>query len=584
MKVTFIFPPAWAPWAPSYAMALLNSLARKRGHDFIGYDLNIDFYNSVTSSDKNLWNDENVVFWFERKRVEELIKTHEEFIDNYIDKIVATRSKLYAFSVQTASSIFASLIAEKIKKRIPDCFILFGGPDCFRSERGLNFFKDPHIDGICVGEGDCFWPEFLNTFEENNYRVAKVEGLVFRNPDGTLNDCGDPIIPTNLDDLPFADYSGASFNKYSLNNRACLMTSRGCINLCSYCSESPNFKKYRYRSAQSLFEEVKGLTELLLKSSGTKPFINFSDSLINGVPQVLREFCELVIADKLELNWGGMAFLRKEMDRDLLKLMKSAGFMEVMWGLESGSNDVLRLMKKNKYSARLAEKIIRNTYELGISQCANFIVGFPGETEQMFLESAMFLFRNKRYFKNFGLPLMEIKKNSAVYARYRDYGIVDREESIYWKTKDGLNDYELRIARRDLLSAILNDKLFDQGRYRSEFSVKTKWHDVCERLSKRLVLSGTNEVIVYGAGEVGRALLAVAPDSGLAIRCLVDRNAALWGQAIEGIPICSLSNAMKLGLHKYLIASFSYIDEIKKQIESCYNGMDTKPLILWERM
>jgi FlaA1/EpsC-like NDP-sugar epimerase len=98
------------------------------------------------------------------------------------------------------------------------------------------------------------------------------------------------------------------------------------------------------------------------------------------------------------------------------------------------------------------------------------------------------------------------------------------------------------------------------------------------------VLSGTNEVIVYGAGEVGRALLAVAPDSGLAIRCLVDRNAALWGQAIEGIPICSLSNAMKLGLHKYLIASFSYIDEIKKQIESCYNGMDTKPLILWERM
>lgn len=584
MRAAFVFPPAWAPWAPSYGMALLRAQALHRGHEFIGFDLNIDMYHAVSSAQKGLWLDENVVFWFDQQRVEGLLDAYEQFINDYIKKIVATNAGVYAFSVQAASSEFAILIARKVKQLDPEGFILFGGPDCFRAERGVKFLQEPCINAICVGEADLFWPDFLDLFEQTNSKPSALPGLVFRNPDGTITDGGDPQIPTNLDKLPFADYSGVDFNRYSLNNRACLMTSRGCINRCSYCSESPNFKKYRHRSALSLFEEVKSLVQLLKESSGAIPFINFSDSLINGVPDMLRQFSQFVIREGLEFNWGGMAFLRKEMDRDLLGTMKAAGFIEVMWGLESGSDDVLRLMRKNKYTSNLAEQIIRDAHELGISQCANFIVGFPGETEEMFLESAMFLFRNKKYFKNFGLPMMEIKKNSLVYDRFQEYRIENRDEPVLWKTTDGLNTYELRMARRNLLSAILGERLFDQGRYDSEFAVKSKWHEACKRLAKRLVTSGTNEVIAYGAGEVGRSLLTVAPGTGLTIRCVVDRNQALWGQSIEGVPICSIRDAIGQNLHKYLIASFSYIDEIEKQIERSYVGTGIRPAIFWDRL
>jgi anaerobic magnesium-protoporphyrin IX monomethyl ester cyclase len=584
MRVAFVFSPAWAPWAPSYAMALLDAQARKRGHEFSGFDLNIDFYNAVSSADKNLWLDENVLFWLDALRVRRFVDANSGFLDDYIKKVVSTGARLYAFSVQTASSMFASVMAEKIKRFDPGSFVLFGGADCFRAERGVQLLENPSIDAICTGEGDLFWPEFLDLFERNGFRPARIEGLVFRNSDGTLVDCGDPKLPTDLDSLPFANYGWADFNKYSLNNRACLMMSRGCINRCSFCSESPNFIRYRYRTAGNLFEEVKLLVPLLRESSGAKPFINFSDSLINGRPEVLREFCTLVIAEGLEFNWGGMAFLRKEMDRQLLDIMKAAGCVEIMWGLESGCDAVLRLMRKSKYSSKVAEEIIRTTYDLGISQCANFIVGFPGETEQMFLESAMFLLRNKRHFKNFGLPLMEIKKNSWVYAHYRDYGIENPDEHMHWKTTDGLNTYELRMARRDLLSAILENRLFDQGKYDYEFSVKSKWHDQCDRLARQIVHGGTEEVIVYGAGEVGRAFLAVATKAGLAVRCVVDRNQALWGQAIEGVPICSLQDAFGLGLHKYFVASFSYVDEIREQIEACYRGSAIRPDIYWEKL
>ena len=565
-------------------MALLDSQARNRGHDFRGFDLNIDLYNAVSSETKSLWLDENALFWLDPNRVRRFVDENSGVLDDYLRKVIATGARLYAFSVQTASSVFASMMAEKIKLFDPGSFVLFGGPDCFRSERGVRLFDNPSIDAICTGEGDLFWPEFLDLFERNGFRPGPIEGLVFRRDDGTLADCGDPRLPGDLDSLPFANYSWADFNAYSLNNRACLMMSRGCINRCSFCSESPNFIRYRYRTARNLFEEVRRLVPLLRESSGATPFINFSDSLINGRPEVLREFCNLVIAERVEFNWGGMAFLREEMDRPLLSTMKAAGCVEIMWGLESGCDAVLRLMRKGKSSSKAAEEIIRITADLGISQCANFIVGFPGETEQMFLESAMFLLRNKRHFKNFGLPLMEIKKNSWIYSHYRDYGIENPDQSMHWKTADGLNTYELRMARRSLLSAILEDRLFDQGKCDAEFSVKSKWHPHCDRLATQIVRGGTDEVIVYGAGEVGRAFLTVAPNAGLVVRCVVDRNPALWGQTIEGIPICSLPEACSLGLHKYAIASFSYVDEIKEAIGACYQGSATRPDIYWDKL
>ncbi len=465
MRAVFVFPPAWAPWAPSYAMGLLSAAAKRRGHEFIGLDMNIEVHNAVAVPHREWWLDHNVLGWCNNSILDELWTRYPALLDGLVAQVVSAGAPLCAFSVTSASSNFARRMAKMIKQRSPSMTILFGGPHCFRSEAGLDLLADPAIDAICTGEGDLVWPDFLDAFEENGFRLRDVRGICYKRPDGQIVDCGDPELVTDLDSVPYADYSSVDLRKYSIQNRLCLMMSRGCINRCAFCSEGPNFKKYRCRSAANLFEEVRRSVNWLRKSSDARPHINFSDSLINGRPEILEAFCDQVIREDISFTWGGMALFRKEMTRGLLAKMKQAGFVEVMWGLESGCNETLRLMNKRTFTVEMAEEIIRNASELGIDQCANIIVGFPGETETMFLETLEFVRRNLHYFRALGLPLLEIRRNSRVHDKYQEYGI-ESPETTMWQTTDHVNTFPLRMARRSLLEAVVEKKHFDQGRYK----------------------------------------------------------------------------------------------------------------------
>lgn len=466
MRVAFVYPPAWAPWAPSYAMGLLKAATQASGHEFFGFDLNIDLHNSVRAEQQRLWNDDEAGFWRNKDNLSALHHEYETFFDSYIDQILKADAPLVAFSVTSASTEFALTIAERLKRRNPDLYILFGGPDCFRAERGLAVLDDPSVDAVCTGEGDLVWPMFLDSFEKTGGRPEPTMGFTFKGADGELVDCGDPGPVMDLDAVPFADYSETDFAKYTLNNRVCMMMSRGCILRCAYCSEGENFIRYRYRTAEHLAGEVQLQTELLRRQSGAVPHINFSDSLINGQPQILDEFCDLVLARGIEFTWGGMALLRKEMTRDLLAKMKAAGCVEVMWGLESGNHETLMLMRKKLFDPILAEKIIKITNELGIDQYGNIIVGFPGETDEMFAETVAFVRKVKRYFTSLGLPMMEIRRNTHVYDQPDKFNIEDRTKQVDWRTRDGSNTLDIRLRRRAVLKKVLDDQLFEQGRYK----------------------------------------------------------------------------------------------------------------------
>lgn len=463
MKTAFVFPPAWAPWAPSYAMALLKAAACAAGHDFIGFDLNIDLHNAVPEGDRDLWRDDQAPFWGAMNQLVPYFERHRPFFEEYARQILATGAPVMAFSVNSASSNCAILLARLIKTMSPQTYVLFGGPDCFRAERGLAMLDEPAVDAICTGEGDLVWGPFLDAFAVYGPAVD-VAGFCYRRGD-TILDRGDPPIVTDLDGLPPADFGGCDFSRYTLTNRLCMMTSRGCIMRCAYCSEGANFLRFRYRSPESLVREVERHVDMLRRASRQRPHINFSDSLINGRPELLERFCDLVIARGIDFTWGGMALLRKEMTGNLLAKMRHAGCVELMWGLESGSAETLRLMRKKLFDPALAERIVRAAHELGIAQYANVIVGFPGETEAQFQETIDFVERIVPYFHSIGLPLMEIRRNTHVFDNPSRYGVADPAKTRDWSTTDGGNTLAIRLRRREILYRIVQDKLFDQGLY-----------------------------------------------------------------------------------------------------------------------
>jgi len=446
-------------------MALFAGGLRREGHQFLGYDLNIDMYHAYGDGADVLWRDDGAPQWNDQTFIDRLFDDHAIYVERYIDRVLASRPDILCLSVQSASTLFALTFAAHVRRRAPNLFILFGGPDCFPSERGLALLDYACVDAICSGEGDEVLPLYLEALPANGMRPVEMKGFCHRKADGTIFDGGLPDPVMHLDGLAFADFSDADFGRYTLNNRVCMMTSRGCILRCSYCSEGANFLRYRYRTPESLADEVGQHVEMIRRLSGQRPHINFSDSLIDGRPDMLRHFCELVLERRIDFSWGGMALLRKEVTRDLLELMRKAGFVEVMWGLESGSMATLRLMRKKLFDPTLAERIIRDAHELGIDQYTNIIVGFPGETDEQFEETTAFTRKIRPYFRAIGLPMMEIRRNTHVHDAADRYGVMDPDNSMEWRTKDGLNTIDVRRRRRETLAAIVAENLFDQGRY-----------------------------------------------------------------------------------------------------------------------
>jgi anaerobic magnesium-protoporphyrin IX monomethyl ester cyclase len=462
MKVSFIFLPPWDPKFPSYAMALFRGSTRETGHEFIGYDLNVDLYKAALEEDRKLWDAQVANLW--QLDSDKIIHKYSGQMDAYIKTMTGIDTDLYALSINVYSKPLVLYMAQKIREINPAAGIIIGGPQCFPAYDGLDILENVFVDAICTGEGDLIWPKVLDHFDKNRNLHLDIPGLCYRKDDGTVVDNGVPEIADDLNSIPFADYSNIDFERYGNKYYFSLMTSRGCINTCAFCSERPNFSRYRFRSADNIYNEIlKHFGDLqsnpyILKPKEVVPYISFNDSLINGVPRELERFCDLVINGGHKFMWGGMTLIRKEMTAELLVKMKKAGCHNLAWGLESGCQDVLELMHKRFFDMTLAKKVIKMVHDVGIYQSISLIAGFPGETEEMFLETKQFIAEYGKYCAVSVQP-MNITKNSLVYDKPEDFGIADKNDWLKWQTIDGTNTYDIRLQRIEILRSVLDGKL-----------------------------------------------------------------------------------------------------------------------------
>ncbi|MGO9532064.1 MAG: B12-binding domain-containing radical SAM protein [Syntrophobacteraceae bacterium] len=486
MKVAYIFPPPWDPKYPPYAMALFKCSTKQEHHDFVGFDLNVELFHAVTEQDKDWWNAQFAFRWIEGS--DYIIEKYSEFLNSYLDNIFNVKADLYAVYINSHSKPLALFIAGKIKEKNRRSAIIFGGPQCFPAYEGIKILDNQFVDAVCTGEGDLVWPRILDWFSTHGNLHIDIPGIAYKTDGGDIVDGGVPELVQDLNAVPFADYSDVDFAKYGNVNQIAIMTSRGCINTCAFCSERPNFYKYRHRTAENVLTEVVKLVgefqiegnngsshasfvrRLFSKKNKTTsspkkqviPFVNFNDSLINGSPKELAIFCEMVIESGVKFNWAGMALIRKEMSGELLTKLKEAGCWSLAWGLESGCQRVLTLMHKGFFTMELAKKVIKETYEVGISQCISLVVGFPGETEDMFQETVEFLKEYKQYFASVGAQPMMVISNSTVYDKYQDFGLdySNSRDYLKWQTIDGTNNYEIRLKRLDIIHSIVKEKMF----------------------------------------------------------------------------------------------------------------------------
>ena len=343
-----------------------------------------------------------------------------------------------------------------IRQEKPQAKIILGGPHpSALPEKTLEFF--PEVDFAFKGEGEIGFPQLLDSLEKQG-ELSFVPGLVYRGKDRIITN--PPKIAEDLDSLGFPSWDLLNPRSYfkagSLIGRdtAVLTCTRGCPYQCSFCSAwIIAGRKIRKRSIENIIEEI----DYLHNNFGIKIF-DIPDENFTFDCEFVKTFCNTIIESGRKFEFFLPNGIRLDtLDKDILLLMKKAGFRkEVAVGIESGSERILKLMKKNLNLKTIEEKI-RLLNEAGFRPIGYFILGFPGETRQDIDKTINLALRLKLYAAAF-TPFAPMPGTEATNYLLRkgelpsdfDFSQITTDKIIY--APEGITREELdRIRKKALL-------------------------------------------------------------------------------------------------------------------------------------
>jgi len=320
-----------------------------------------------------------------------------KFIDNRIETLA--ESKLVRLSIEwnpdiiflyTESLGLDSCIgyAHGVKKLRKNMLIIAIGPLVSCAPENL-VHKGSSIDAALLGECELSPVSLIETLNKKE-TIRAIKSIYLPDKHNAkveaIND---------LDKLPIPKYELFDPSKYlSLYplkfykkvKWGYVLSSRGCPYECIFCSpvirERYN-KKVKLRSPERVADEIDSLVKL-----GAN-VISFNDDDFTVSRQHVIGICNEINRRNLAVKWIAQARI-DEVDEELLRIMKEAGCILLKFGIESGSNRIIRLLKKTNKEidwAKKTKEVFGYTNQLGISTLSFFIIGNPSETESEVYES-----------------------------------------------------------------------------------------------------------------------------------------------------------------------------------------------------
>jgi len=275
-------------------------------------------------------------------------------------------------SIHIAYSLISSMKAQSIPSKI-----VIGGVH-ITALPGETIRECGGLDIGVIGEGEVTILEILSgkSLHEVNGIIFREDGEVYRTPHREYIQELDTLPFPAWDLLPQLEkYYRPSPHMYLRLPSNSLLTSRGCPNRCSFCIMASSGKKFRAHSS----DYTVGMVEHLIKNYHIRDIIFYDDNFLLDKKRAI-EICEQIIKRKLNITWSCLA--RTEViSPEILKLAKRAGCWQIAYGIESGDQRILDILKKNTQVEK-AEEVLRKTVEAGIRTRGFFMIGVPGETEE----------------------------------------------------------------------------------------------------------------------------------------------------------------------------------------------------------
>ena len=294
-----------------------------------------------------------------------------------------TKPKMVGVSVLTGGVILDAIKVSKTARLASSKpYIVWGGLHSTLFPEYV--LAEDYVDYIVMGEGEYPALELAQHLLEGKHKLPdlknigyKSEGKVFLNP---LRDFID------MDGLSMPAFDLIPLEKYFLlrpyaKRTICLVTSRGCPYNCTFCyNKKVNRGKWRGLSGTKLIDMVM----MLQNKYGIDGFL-FHDDNFDANSRRLREFCNALIYKKIKIKWEHCSRVNYA-EEERLRLEKKAGCEMIAYGLESGSERILKLIKKGQTVAQI-ENAIKLCKKIGISTGVGSIVGYPFETEEELKET-----------------------------------------------------------------------------------------------------------------------------------------------------------------------------------------------------
>lgn len=328
-------------------------------------------------------------------RDKEFYKNKDGYLLNGENEIVrqvkSIDTDIVGITCYTPELLEVDRLASKIKFSKPNGKIIVGGihPTLYPND-----FLGPssHFDFVVIGEGEVTLLELIKAIRSDNGYYNKVEGIGYFDNSISKNVITDRRqLVENIDNIAFPDYEDLDMEFYTttspyairgvVSRSFYILSSRGCPSSCTFCvakkmREYQGIKKtVRLRSPISLFNEIQELRDKYKIDS-----FYFIDDLFPLKKGNVYEFCDLMIKSKSPLIWGCSSKVNT-VDYETLKAMRDAGCVQIDFGVEKGSDEALRYLKKG-ITVDQIKKIFQNCHKLGIRAFANMLVNTPGEKEK----------------------------------------------------------------------------------------------------------------------------------------------------------------------------------------------------------
>ena len=291
--------------------------------------------------------------------------------------------------------------------RSHDVPMILGGPYFSAREVAEQWIDIPGATALIGGEVENHLCQLVDCVIRRE-NIDQMQG-VWRKKDGLYLEAP-PL--TNLDNLPFPDYSSFPWSKYP-NTIVPLITGRGCgWGACLFCSDitSTVGRTFRSRSPDNV------LAELAYQHARHKcRLFVFTDLKINSNLDVWRCLISKMQDVVPGARWIGAVHVGVHGDNGLsaneLRQARESGMVRLTTGLETGSQRILNSMAKGT-RMDTTSRFLLDAKEAGISVRTTMIIGYPGEQPSDVDLTTDFLIEHERCIERIKLNRLQIKSGT----------------------------------------------------------------------------------------------------------------------------------------------------------------------------